>query len=114
MKSYILFNQSNDKLKSMISKINESCLFNKNLSGEFTCLVILFSHLQNYFVKNHYDCILEYSEDDLKKILAFMIDNLYVDFGNQVSQQFVEVRMDTNCAPLLANIFLYLYGVKLI
>lgn len=39
----------------------------------------------------------------------FLIDNIYVVFGDQVFQQPVEIPMGTNCAPLLADFCLYSY-----
>ncbi|KAK3095551.1 hypothetical protein FSP39_016026 [Pinctada imbricata] len=44
----------------------------------------------------------------------FQIDNIFVVFGGKVFQQIVGIPMGTNCAPLLANIFLYLYEAELI
>jgi hypothetical protein len=42
-------------------------------------------------------------------MLEFMIDNKFVMFGGRVSQQTVGIPMGTNCAPLLADLFLYSY-----
>ena len=43
-------------------------------------------------------------------MLEFLIDNMYV----VVFQQSVGIPMGTNCAPLLADLFLYSYGVEFI
>ena len=37
------------------------------------------------------------------------MDNLYVKFGGQLFQRMVGIPMGTNCAPLLADLFLYSY-----
>ena len=37
----------------------------------------------------------------------FLVDNIYVTFGGQLFQQMVGIPMGTNCAPLLADLFLY-------
>jgi hypothetical protein len=50
----------------------------------------------------------------MKKMLEFLIDNIYVVVGGQVFEQSVEIPMGTNCAPLLADLFLYLYEAKII
>ena len=42
-------------------------------------------------------------------MVEFCNDNIYVDFGGHVYQQTVGIRMDTNCAPLVADLFLYSY-----
>ena len=39
-----------------------------------------------------------------------MIDNIYVKFGETTYRQVVGIPMGTNCAPLLADLFLYAYG----
>jgi hypothetical protein len=50
-----------------------------------------------------------YSEADIDGMLGFLVDNIYVVSGNQVFQQSVGIPMGTNCAPLLAELFLYSY-----
>ena len=41
-------------------------------------------------------------------MLEFLIDNIFVNLGGHVFQQTVGIPMGTNCAPLLADLFLYL------
>ena len=55
-----------------------------------------------------------YSEDDIIKVLEFLVDNIFVVFAGKVSQQIVGIPMGTNCAPLLADIFLYWYEAEFI
>jgi hypothetical protein len=40
-------------------------------------------------------------------MLEFLIDNIFVSFGGTLFQQVVGISMGTNCAPLLADLFLY-------
>ena len=47
-------------------------------------------------------------------MLNFLIDNIFVVFGGKVFQQIVGIPMGTNCAPLLADIFLYSYETEFI
>jgi hypothetical protein len=42
-------------------------------------------------------------------MLEFLIDNIFVSFGGTLFQQVVGIPMATNCAPLLADLFLYSY-----
>ena len=42
-------------------------------------------------------------------MLEFLIDNIFVSFGGTLFQQVVGLPMGTNCAPLLADLFLYSY-----
>ena len=41
--------------------------------------------------------------------MEFLVDNIYVRFGGQLFRQMVGIPMKTNCAPLLAELFLYSY-----
>ena len=40
-------------------------------------------------------------------MIEFLVDNIYVRFGGQLFRQMVGIPMRTNCAPLLADLFLY-------
>jgi hypothetical protein len=60
-----------------------------------------------YFVKHHCDTLYEYSEADVKGMLGFLVDNIYVIFGDQIFQKSVGMPVGTNCAPLLADLYLY-------
>jgi hypothetical protein len=42
-------------------------------------------------------------------MLGFLIDNIFISFGGALFQQVVGIPMGTNCAPLLADLFLYSY-----
>ena len=47
-------------------------------------------------------------------MLDFLVDNIVVVFGNKLFQQTVGIPMGTNCAPLLADLFLYSYEAEFI
>ena len=51
----------------------------------------------------------KYTADDICKMIEFLVDNIYVRFGGQLFRQMVGIPMGTNCAPLLADLFLYSY-----
>ena len=53
-----------------------------------------------------------YSEEQVISMLEFLIDNIFVSFGGTLFQQVVGIPMGTNCAPLLAELFLYSYESK--
>lgn len=44
----------------------------------------------------------------------FLIDSIFVVFDSCVFQQRVSIPIGTNCAPILADLFLYLYETDLI
>ena len=47
-----------------------------------------------------------YTADNICKMIEFLIDNIFVQFGGRVFRWEIEIPMGTNCAPLLANLFL--------
>ena len=47
-------------------------------------------------------------------MFEFLVDNIFVVFVGKVFHQTVGIPMGTNCAPLLADIFLYSYEMELI
>jgi len=44
--------------------------------------------------------------------LKFLVDNIYVICGNQLYRQVIGIPMGTDCAPFLANLFLYSYETE--
>ena len=52
---------------------------------------------------------------DCKKVirlLNWLIDNIYVSFGDKCFRQTIGIPMGTDCAPFLANLFLFSYEYK--
>ena len=49
-----------------------------------------------------------YTADNICKIIEFLI-NIFVQFGGRLFGQVIGIPMGTNCAPLLADLFLYSY-----
>ena len=41
--------------------------------------------------------------------LTFLLDNIYIRFGSRLYRQIVGIPMGTNCAPLVADLFLFCY-----
>ena len=40
--------------------------------------------------------------------LTFLLDNIFIRFGTKLYRQVVGIPMGTNCAPLVADLFLFL------
>ena len=70
------------------------------------CCVRLLFHIFFKKIQNGKAC---YSEEQVISMLEFLIDNMFVSFGGLLFQQVVGIPMGTNCAPLLADLFLYSY-----
>ena len=65
-------------------------------------------------MKEHSDSKSKSSEDDIMKMLESLVDNIFVDLVGKVFQPTFNIPMGTNCAPLLADIFLHSYEAELI
>ena len=90
------------------------CFIKKKGQRRYKYLVL--GRDRSYFVKKkkHSDSTKKFSETDFINMLEFLIDNKFVIFGGRVFQQTVGIPMGTNCAPLLADLFLYSYEVDFI
>jgi hypothetical protein len=66
------------------------------------------------FLRHHSDSPYECSEADTKGMLGFPVDNINVAVGDQVFKQSDGIPMDTNCAPLLVDLFLYSYEAEFV
>ena len=100
------------KLKDRLASIIRNAFIFRNGNRRYKYLVL--GHEEIYFVKEHSDSKHKYSEDDIIKMLEFLVDNIFVVFAGKVFQQTVGIPMGTNCAPLLADIFLYSYEADFI
>ena len=50
-----------------------------------------------------------FTADSICEMIEFLIDNIFVQFGGHLFCQVIGIPMGTNCAPLLADLFLYSY-----
>ena len=100
------------KLKDILTSIIRNAFIFRNGNRRYKYLVLV--HEETYFVKEHSHSKNKYSEDDIIKMLEFLVDNIFVDFAGKVFQQTVGIPMGTNCAPLLADIFLHSYQADFI
>ena len=66
------------------------------------------------FVREHSNLKSKYTEEDIIRMLEFLVDNIFVVFAGKVFQQIIGIPMGTNCAPLLADIFMYSYEAEFI
>ena len=41
--------------------------------------------------------------------LHYLLDNIFIRFGSKLYRQIVGIQMGTNCAPLVADLFLFCY-----
>ena len=83
----------------------------RNLNIYNACIYIhsiVVGYKSTYFVKDHSDAKNKYTEDDIVRMIEFLIDNIFVESGGVIFQQVIGIPMGTNsrnCAPLLADLF---------
>ena len=65
-------------------------------------------------MKEHSDSKYKNSEDDIIKVLVFLVDKIFVAIAGKILQKIVGIPMGTNFASLLADIFLYSYEAEFI
>ena len=53
-----------------------------------------------------------YTADNIYKMIEFLIDNIFVQFGWCLFHQVIGIPMGMNCAPLLADLYHYSYENK--
>ena len=70
---------------------------------------IVVGYNSTYFVKDHSNAKHKYTENDIVRMIDFHIDNIFVECGGEIG-----IPMGTNCAPLLADLFLYSYEAEFI
>ena len=97
-----------DLLKSRISNLVHNAFRNKNGSVRYTHIKV--TRAKGYFTQNitgDGDNI--YTADIICEMTEFLIDNIFVQFGGRLFRQVIGIPMGINCAPLLADLFLYSY-----
>ena len=47
------------------------------------------------------------TKEQLMKHITFLIDNIYITVGKHIFRQIIGIPMGTDCAPFLANLYLY-------
>ena len=78
-----------DKLKSRLACIIRNSFLLKYGNCRYKYLVL--GNEESYFVKEHSDSKHKYSEDDIIKMLEFLVDNIFVVFAGKVFQQIVGI-----------------------
>ena len=58
--------------------------------------------------EDHYKGYNLWSCHNVCDALSFLLDNIYIRFGTKLYRQIVGFPMGTNCAPLVADLFLFL------
>lgn len=87
------------KLKSLIHKT-----FAREKKSFLAC-----NNFKAFFTNESIDRYKMWTCPDVCDAIEFLIDNIFVRYGNSVYRQVVGIPMGTNCAPLVADLFLFCY-----
>ena len=96
-----------DLLKSRMNNIINNAFKHKNGATRYTHIKV--GRNKSYFTSDPLNGDNKYTANDICKMIEFLVDNIYIRFGGQLFRQMVGIPMGTNCAPLLADLFLYSY-----
>ena len=96
-----------DLLMSRMNSITNNAFKYKNGATRYTHIKV--GRNRSYFTSDPLNGDNKYTVNDICKMIEFLVDNIYVRFGGQLFQQMVGIPMGTNCAPLLADLFLCSY-----
>ena len=96
-----------DLLKYRMNNIINNAFKRKNGATQYTDIKV--GRNKSYFTNDPLNGDNKYTASDICKMIEFLVDNIYVRFGGQLFRQMVGIPMGTNCAPLLADLFLYSY-----
>ena len=73
------------------------------------CQYICSNSFKTFFSDTQQKNYVNWTSFDMITALEFLLDNIFVRFGNSVYRQVIGIPMGTNCAPLIADLFLYCY-----
>ena len=95
-------------LKSRISNLVHNAFRKKDAS--IICTHIKVTRSKGYFT---HDIIgggdNMYTANNICQMIECIVDNIFVQFGGCLFRQVIGIQMGTNCASLLADLFLYSY-----
>ena len=95
-------------MKSRISNLVHNAFRKKDGRVRYTHIKV--TRAQGYFTHDINDSGNNmYAADNICKMIEFLIDNIFVQFGGRLFHHLTGIAMGTNCAPLLADLFLYSY-----
>ena len=100
------------KLKFRLSELIKNAFRYNNGKKRYEYIAVGYN--STYFAKNTSNAKNNYTENDIIRMLDFVIDNIFVECGGVIFQQIIGIAMGTDCALLLADLFLYSYEAEFI
>ena len=72
--------------------------------------ILIIIYRNAIFSENKKDGQHGFDYEQFKELFKFLIDNIYIRYGDNVFKQIVGIPMGTNCSPILANLYLFYNG----
>ena len=82
--------------------------FDKSKS-DYICSRVSKSLSKSFFSNETQKGYINWTDAETITALNYLLDNIYIRFGKQIYRQIIGIPMGTNCAPLIADLFLYCY-----
>ena len=89
-----------------ICLLNTGCLLN---GGAFKRGFIACNDKNAFFTSDAFRNYNLWSCQKVCEALTFLLDNIYIRFGSKLYRQIVGIPMGTSCAPLVADLFLFMF-----
>lgn len=91
-------------LKEKIIWVVEKAFYNKSKSH-----IYVNNHIATWNKRNNTHVL---DKDKLIEYICYLIDNIYISVNNKIFRQIIGIPMGTDCAPFLANLYLYALEFK--
>ena len=75
----------------------------------YSSLYLACNYRKAFFTSSDQSRYTLWSCQNVSDALSYLLDNIYIRYGAKFYRQVVEISMGTNCAPLVADLFLYCY-----
>jgi hypothetical protein len=89
-------------------KLKLSQLIRKTFSREKT-IYLACNTTRAFFTDDTHKNYVMWTCEQVCNALHFLLDNIFVHFGESIYRQVIGIPMGTNCAPLVADLFLFCY-----
>ena len=76
---------------------------------DFSTIFTTLPHISSFFTSEDTKRYKLWSCQNVCEALIYLLDNIYIRFGTELYRQIVGIPMGTNCAPLVADLFLFCY-----
>ena len=92
-------------IKTKLSKLIKWC-FDKSKCNYVCCNE---KSKKSFFSNITYKSYINWTDAELIAALEFLINNIFIKYDNKIYRQVIGIPMGTNCAPLIADLFLYCF-----